>query len=98
LGKIPNIKYLTPDEMNYLLIVKEHLLKDCAADLDNLVNVISDHVFQMSDDERIQKIDGIYLSMEKNWVMAKEFTEEARMASDWRQRENRNIQSLKNLE
>jgi hypothetical protein len=98
LGKIPNIKYLTPDEMNYLLTVKEHLLKNCAAALDNLVNVISDNVFQMSDDERIQKIDGIYLDMEKNWVMAKEFTEEALMVSDWRQREFGNIQSLKSLE
>jgi hypothetical protein len=98
LGKIPNIKYLTPYEMDYLLTVKEHLLKDCATGLDNLVSVISDNVFQMSDDERIQKIDGIYLDMEKNWVMAKEFTEEAMMASDWRQREFGNIQSLKSLE
>ena len=98
LAKIPNIKYLNPDEMDYLLTVKEHLLKECATGLDNLVNVISDNALQMTDGERIQRIDGIYLDMEKNWVMAKEFTEEAMMASDWRGGEIRNIQSLKNLE
>jgi len=98
LGKIPNIKYLNSDEMAYLLTVKEHLLKECATCLDNLVNVISDNVLQMTDDERIQRIDGIYLNMEKNWVTAKEFTEEAIMASDWRRSEYQDIKSLTNLE
>lgn len=96
--KILRIKNLTPDEMGSLQEIKENLLKDCANCLENLVDVISDHVYQMSDDERIKRIDGICLDMEKDWVLASALTEEAQMLNEQRQWEAQDNKSLQNLE
>lgn len=97
-GKILRIKNLMPDEMGYLKVVKENLLKDCANVLENLVDIISDHLYQMSDDERIKRINEICLEMQKNWVLASELTKEAQMINEQRQWEAQDTHSLQNLE
>jgi hypothetical protein len=98
LKKVLSVQNLTVHEMQYLLTVKENLLKDCALSLDNLAKVISDHIYQMTDDERIVRIDRIYLNMERNRELATEFANEAKWVAEQRIWEARDIQSLKNLE
>jgi hypothetical protein len=98
LEQIHLVKYLTMDEMNHLLTIKENLLKDCSVDLDNLSEVLSDQSYQMTDDERIIRIDGIYRDMGEKWVMAKTLAGEASFIAGQRQLDNREIQQLKNLE
>lgn len=98
LKKISSIKTLTADEMHHLLTIKENLLRDCADGLDNLMKVVSDRTYRMTDGERIISIDGIYQDMKKNWVLVREFIRETNWIVEQRQWETQDVQSLKNLE
>ena len=98
LNKIPAIKNLTTSEMVYLLDVKENLVQECAKILDNLMDVLSDNTYQMSDDERVKQIDRIYYDMGDKWFLAKQFTQEASMISVQRQRDMSDIKTLEILE
>lgn len=54
---------LNAAEKRYLRRVFDKIAEACAADLDQLMNVITDTKFEMSDDERIRLIDQVYLSV-----------------------------------
>jgi len=92
------IKNLNPEETDHLLEVKENLLGDCFRDLDHLISLLSDHVFRMSDEERIRSLAAIDLNMENHWKMAKELVGAVRLIALQRQRETHDVQSLKNLQ
>jgi hypothetical protein len=98
LNKISSVQNISTGEMQYLITIKGNLLEDCAKMLDDLISVITDDTYQMTDDERIKRIDGIYSDVNSKWVLAKDFTDEASMISVQRQADRRDIKTLQNIE
>src|SRR5450755_46021 len=76
LNKISSVQNISTGEKQYLIAVKGNLLEDCTKMLDDLISVITDDTYQMTDDERIKRIDGIYSDVNSKWVLAKDFTDE----------------------
>jgi hypothetical protein len=97
LSEIDEIQNISIDEKRYLVTVKENLFKECDGLLDQLLNVLRDDHFQMNDAERLENIDGIYVEINRKWVLSKEFVEEAQMVSAFRITEQNNIGSVQNI-
>jgi hypothetical protein len=97
LSELGHIQNLNSDEKRYLVTVKENLSKECNGLLDQLLNVLTDDHFQMNDAERLENIDGIYVDVNRKWVLSKEFVEEAQMVSAFREKEQNNIGTLQNM-
>ena len=64
-------------EINYLRGVFNTLLSDCAKNLDELLNLITNGNLQMKDDERIKAIDKIYIDMQDKQQFARAFSNNA---------------------
>jgi hypothetical protein len=97
LSEIGQIQNLNSDEERYLVTVKENLFKECNGLLDQLLNVLTNDHFQMHDAERLENIDGIYVEVNRKWVLSNEFVEEAQMVSAFREKEQNNIGTLQNM-
>ncbi len=95
---IESLHHLSPAELAYLLTVKEGMFEGCAKGLQSLNDLMTSNTYEMSDDERIKKIDEIYYEMLNKSLLAREFNREARMVSQQRVWDELNIQTLKNLQ
>jgi len=94
---IVQLANLNPDEMDQLLLMKDNLMRDCSRNMQVLIDILSDDVFQMADDDRIRSIARIDGDMKNDWKLAKELVGEARWIAAQRQWEDKDLQSLKNL-
>ena len=87
----------TSSEINYLQSVFDKLLSDCAKNLDELLNLITNGNLQMKDDERIKAIDKIYVDMQDKQQFVRAFTNNAAGLSIQRSNEENDIIISKKL-
>lgn len=92
-----NNHHFTPTEFNYLQSVFNTLLSDCAKNLDELLNLITNGNLQMKDDERMKAIDRIYIDMQDKQQFARAFTNNAAGLSIQRSNEENDIIISKKL-
>lgn len=92
-----NNHHFTPTEINYLHGVFNTLLSDCAQNLDELLNLITNGNLQMKDDERIKAIDKIYVDMQDKQQFVRAFTNNAAGLSIQRSNEENDIIISKKL-
>jgi hypothetical protein len=82
---------LREEEINYLNRVFGRLMDDCEKTLDELITVIADGKLEMTDDERMQRIDLLYYDMQGKYTFLKSFTNEAKILSRARFREQKDV-------
>ena len=92
-----NAKQITPAELNYLQQVFNNLLDDCAKNLDELFELITDGEQKMKDDERIKRIDKLYEEMHDKQVFVQSFSQSAKGLSVQRMNEHYDIVITKKL-
>ena len=92
-----NNHHFTPTEINYLQGVFNMLLSDCAKNLDELLNLITNGNLQMEDDERIKAIDRIYVDMQDKQQFVRAFINNAAGLSIQRSNEENEIIISKKL-
>ncbi|WP_242917466.1 hypothetical protein [Pontibacter liquoris] len=68
---------LEPTEQAYVYRVCRSVLRDCAADMQALVEVTTDGKLAMTDAERLQRLDALYRAMQEKYLFAKGFGAEA---------------------
>ena len=90
-------KELTNTELNYLHQVFNNVLDECAKNLDELFGLITDGEQQMKDDERIKRIDKLYLDMQDKQSFVQSFSNSAKRLSIQRRNEGYDIQISKQL-
>ncbi len=73
---IRETKQFTTDELNYCKKVFDNLLQECVKTIDELFMVITPNQLQMKDDERIKRIDKLYLEMQDKYSFCSSFSEE----------------------
>ena len=87
----------TPEELEYLSKVYANLFKESRESLDELMVVITSGTLRMSDDERLQAIDRIYVSVEDQFTFLKEFNGNTAMLLLQRKSEKADINLSKKL-
>lgn len=81
------------NEMAYIKRVFDRLLDDCRNTLDELIAVTMDGRLEMKDDERMQRIDGLYYAMADNYSFCQRFNNETKVLYLLRTKENREVQT-----
>lgn len=90
-------KQFTAEEIDYLGKVYGNLFNESLKSLDELSMVITSGKLRMSDDERLQAIDKIYLSVEEQYSFLKEFTNNSNLLSLQRKAEKTEIEMSRRL-
>lgn len=90
-------KQFTIEEIDYLGKVYINLFNESLKSLDELAMVITSGKLRMSDDERLQAIDKIYLSVEEQYTFLKEFTNNTNLLSLQRKAEKAEIEMSRRL-
>lgn len=90
-------KQFTAEEIDYLGKVYSNLFNESLKALDELSMIITSGKLRMSDDERLQAIDKIYLSVEEQYTFLKEFTNNTNLLSLQRKAEKAEIEMSRRL-
>ena len=85
------------EEERYVASVYEKLLDDCAATIDELTMVTTDGKVQMTDDERIKRIDAIYADMQGKYGFVRSFSDQARILTLGREHDKNDILTSRNI-
>lgn len=90
-------KQFTPEEIDYIGKVYGNLFKESLKSLDELMMVITSGNLRMSDDERLQAIDKIYVAVEEQYSFLKDFTNDTALLSLQRKSEQAQIEMSRRL-
>lgn len=89
---------MTNSEMSYINAVYSNISSECTKSLNDLIAVTTDGTLEMTDDERIKRIDGIYDDMKDKYAFSLNFTGSAGSLTDSRENEVYNLEFLKSLQ
>jgi hypothetical protein len=96
--KILQLKNMSPAEVTYLNTVYNNMSDACSKSLTDLINVITDNTYQMTDNQRVGRIDAIYSDMQNKYAFTQSFTSDANLLAAQRQNELFETQFLKSLQ
>lgn len=86
------------DELSYIGRVFSRLLDDCDKTLDELITITTDGKVEMKDDERMKRIDMLYLDMQDKFTFSQSFSNDARSLAAARLREQSDVQTSRVLQ
>jgi hypothetical protein len=66
----------TDDELDYCKMVFDNLLEECLKNIDELIMVTTDGQLTMKDDERMKRIDKVYVDMQDKYSFTSSFSNE----------------------
>lgn len=81
----------------YILDVKDRVTDECLGDMEELLLVITSGRLEMSDDERIERLDSIYERMRDKAVFVQSFTGEVNLLIHQRKNEQKSINHLREI-
>jgi hypothetical protein len=85
---------LDNDNRQYVELVKAKVLDECNKDLAELQLIMTVGQAEMTDDERIKRLDMVYVHMKDKYAFTQSFCNQVRMLLLQRNRELQDIQSL----
>ena len=85
----------TADELGYCKAVFDNLLNECIKSIDELFMVITSGELEMKDDERIKRIDKLYIDMQDKYSFCSSFSNEMGVLSMHRMSEQIEINQSK---
>jgi len=92
---VEELELLGDANQAYVALVGSNLLMDCLSDLEELLLVITSGKLEMSDDERLDRIDELYSAMQEKKIFALRFAAAARSLASARSKE---LKTLKEME
>lgn len=85
------------DELAYISRVFGRLLDDCDKTLDELITITTDSKLEMKDDERIERIDKLYLDMQDKFTFSQSFSNDATSLAASRIKDKTDVQTSRVL-
>jgi len=85
------------NELAYFNNVYDKLVDDSLNDLDELTNVLTAGKLRMSDEERLEAIDRIYVSMQEKLLFLRDFNSDTTVLAIQRARETRDVEAIRLL-
>lgn len=97
LGIVKSWKHdlLNESGVAYVSLVKSGLLAECASELEDLLVVITSGKLEMSDDERLGRLEALRLSMEDKYGFALSFSADLNHLVKLREREQYSIDQIR---
>lgn len=86
------------NEVAYIKRVLDRLITDCDTALDELINVLTQGKLEMKDDERLERIDKLYQSMQENYSFCENFSNQTRMMGLSRSAESKDVKTSRVLQ
>jgi hypothetical protein len=86
------------NELAYISRVFSRLLEDCAKTLDELITIITDGKLEMKDDERMERIDKLYLDMQDKFTFSRSYSNDAKDLAASRLKEKADVQTSRALQ
>ncbi|HVM86866.1 MAG TPA: hypothetical protein VMT76_01675 [Puia sp.] len=90
-------KHFNPDEISYLSNVYNNLISGSLNNLSNLLNLLTDKVMRMSDDERLRGIDHIYADTKDKLMFLRQFNSSTTVLAVQRATEANDAATLQKL-
>ncbi len=84
-------------EVDYIFKVFTNILSACADIIDVLIIVTTDEELEMKDNERLKRIDALYIEMQDNYTFAKSFENEIKVLVVQRMKEKNDVQTSRTL-
>jgi hypothetical protein len=91
--KLKSTDAFSNDELNYVRSAFSNLLDDCEKTLDELIAVTTDGKLEMKDDERIARIDKLYLDMQDKFNFCNSFSNDAKLLAVSRIKEQTEVKT-----
>jgi len=85
------------NELAYFNNVYDKLVDDSLKDIDELTNVLTAGKLRMSDEERLEAIDRIYVSMQEKLLFLRDFNSDTTVLAIQRARETRDVEAIRLL-
>lgn len=89
--------YLSGGDQAYIATVREKVLADCAKDLEELLLVITSGKVEMTDDERIRRLDRVYAAMRDKSAFTQSFTGQVSTLIVQKEKEHQQNEHLKKI-
>ncbi len=86
------------DEQAYVSRVFGRLLDDCDKTLDELITITTNSKLEMKDNERIDRIDKLYLDMQDKFTFSQSFSNDAKSLAASRLKEKTDVQTSRVLQ
>ncbi|SMD01432.1 hypothetical protein [Pedobacter nyackensis] len=93
-GGIKNTPLLSADQLGYITLVYEEVIRDCFTDLEELLLVITSGKLEMKDDERLVRLNSIYENMLDKSTFTQSFCTEAVQLIRQRELERNEIDAM----
>lgn len=90
-----NNKHFTPEEVRYVARIHTSMLLLCDASISELHTIIQSDKAQMTDDERLQRIDKIHFDMQDKQAFVKAFGNDTQQLAREREKEGIEINLLR---
>ena len=97
LKRFKNSSLFNEKEIQYIEKVYANLFKQSLRNLDELTMVVTANKLRMSDDERLESIDRIYLDMQDKLLFLRSFNANTSVLSVQRSKEQNDVNSLREL-
>lgn len=97
IGRFRQSGNFSPEELGYLASVYDKLFEQSLDNLNDLTNVITAGKLRMSDDERLQAIDNIYLDMQDKLLFLRHFNNNATILAVQKARDNNDALTIKEI-
>jgi hypothetical protein len=97
-GRLNSSDAFSNDELAYIRRVFRRLLDDCDKSLDELITITTDSKLEMKDDERIARIDKLYLDMQDKYSFSQSFSNDAKSLAASRIKEKTVVQTSRVLQ
>lgn len=85
------------DELDYIEKAFEHLIDNCNDTLDQLLIISTDASLEMTDDQRIERIEGLYRTMMEDYSFCENFSQEIKVLCLSRAKEKNDVKQSQNL-
>ena len=94
---VQSISLYSPAEIDFIYRVFTNLINNSSDDLDELITVVTANELEMKDDERLKRIDAVYVSMQDKYAFATSFGDEAKVLAVQKAKDNNNVETSRSL-
>ncbi|CAM2939228.1 hypothetical protein [Flavobacterium frigoris] len=85
------------DEIAYIKRVVDRLIENCEANMEELVTIVMDGQLEMKEEERIKRIDAIYLNMLDNYSFGESYNKQTQLLALSRAKEKKDLKISRNM-
>lgn len=88
---------LAPEELDYITRVFGRLMEDCSQTMDALITVTTSGMFEMTDDQRLARIDTLHRETQQQFTFLQGFANDAKILALSRKKEDNDVKTARAL-